>query len=72
MNLGKYIPGKGPEVAMSIVGSKTNKEASEARANSQEAASQRSFHGATEAKSCLISLEKDFGFYSKCYILRVI
>lgn len=47
-------------MAMSMVGSKTSKEASEAGANSQEATSRRSFHGATEAKSCLISLEKRF------------
>lgn len=60
MNLGKYIPGRGPQVAISMVGSKTSKEANEAGANSQEDASQRSLHRATEAKSCLVSLEKRF------------
>lgn len=45
-------------MAMSMVSSKTSKEPSKAGANSQEATSRRSFHRATEAKSCLISLEK--------------
>lgn len=45
---------------MSMVSSKTSKEPSKAGANSQEATSQRSFHRATEAKSCLIILEKRF------------
>lgn len=72
MNLRKCIPGstdskgKGPEAAMSVARSRTSKEAHEAGAKSQRLVVRRHVTELPGARSYLVSLDKDFVFYSKC------